>query len=118
MRAWASTPGYRPEPIHRYVLAIEAALVLDALLTVAFLRRRWRGLFPALLCDLLADLPAHVNLIPHNPFEGSPLRPPEDVRVERFRDLVHAGGVRCLVRWPRGRDIAAACGQLALQNAI
>jgi 23S rRNA (adenine2503-C2)-methyltransferase len=68
------------------------------------------------LCDLLADLPAHVNLIPHNPFEGSPLRPPDDARVARFRDLVHAGGVRCLVRWPRGRDIAAACGQLALRR--
>jgi 23S rRNA (adenine2503-C2)-methyltransferase len=68
------------------------------------------------LCELLADLPAHVNLIPHNAFEGSPLRPPEDARVERFRDLVHAGGVRCLVRWPRGRDIAAACGQLALRR--
>ena len=68
------------------------------------------------LCELLADLPAHVNLIPHNPFEGSPLRPPDDARVARFRDLVHAGGVRCLVRWPRGRDIAAACGQLALRT--
>jgi len=68
------------------------------------------------LCDLLADLPAHVNLIPHNPFEGSPLRPPDDAQVARFRDLVHGGGVRCLVRWPRGRDIAAACGQLALRR--
>jgi 23S rRNA (adenine2503-C2)-methyltransferase len=68
------------------------------------------------LCGLLAELPAHVNLIPHNPFEGSELRPPDAARVERFRDLVHQGGVRCLVRWPRGRDIAAACGQLALKN--
>jgi 23S rRNA (adenine2503-C2)-methyltransferase len=68
------------------------------------------------LCELLADLPAHVNLIPHNPFEGSPLRPPDDARVQRFRDLVHGGGVRCLIRWPRGRDIAAACGQLALKR--
>ncbi len=69
------------------------------------------------LCALLADLPAHVNLIPHNPFAGSDLRPPDDARVAAFRDLVHAGGVRCLVRWPRGRDIAAACGQLALARA-
>jgi 23S rRNA (adenine2503-C2)-methyltransferase len=66
------------------------------------------------LVELLRPLPAHVNLIPHNPFAGSDLRPPDDERVARFRDLVHQGGVRCLVRWPRGRDVAAACGQLAL----
>jgi 23S rRNA (adenine2503-C2)-methyltransferase len=70
------------------------------------------------LVELLRELPAHVNLIPHNAFAGAPLAPPPDERVLRFRDLVHQGGVRCIVRWPRGRDIAAACGQLALQNAF
>lgn len=68
------------------------------------------------LVELLADLPAHVNLIPHNPYDGSPLAPPPEARVLAFRDRVHAGGVRCLVRWPRGREIAAACGQLALHH--
>ena len=66
------------------------------------------------LVALLAGLPAHVNLIPHNPIDGSPLRPPPPERVLAFQHLVHAGGVRCLVRWPRGREVAAACGQLAL----
>jgi 23S rRNA (adenine2503-C2)-methyltransferase len=66
------------------------------------------------LVELLRELPAHVNVIPHNPFPGSALRPPAMDRVLRFRDLVHRGGVRCLVRLPRGQDIAAACGQLAL----
>lgn len=65
------------------------------------------------LVGLLAGLPAHVNLIPHNPFEGNSLRPPADDRVLAFQRLVHEGGVRCLVRWPRGREIGAACGQLA-----
>jgi 23S rRNA (adenine2503-C2)-methyltransferase len=65
------------------------------------------------LVGLLAGLPAHVNLIPHNPFEGNLLRPPADERVLAFQRLVHEGGVRCLVRWPRGREIGAACGQLA-----
>lgn len=65
------------------------------------------------LVALLAGLPAHVNLIPHNAFAGSFLRAPSDERVLAFQSLVQAGGVRCLVRWPRGRQIAAACGQLA-----
>jgi 23S rRNA (adenine2503-C2)-methyltransferase len=66
------------------------------------------------LVALLDGLSAHVNLIPHNAFPGSPLRPPAPSVVGRFQTLVHQGGVRCLVRSPRGREIAAACGQLAL----
>ncbi len=68
------------------------------------------------LVGLLRDLPAHVNLIPHNPYDASPLRPPPDARVLAFQDRVHRGGVRCLVRWPRGQEIAAACGQLARRH--
>ena len=65
------------------------------------------------LAALLGGLPAHVNLIPHNAFPGSPLRPPSDERVLAFQRRLQEAGVRCLVRWPRGRQIAAACGQLA-----
>ena len=70
------------------------------------------------LVALLAGLPAHVNLIPHNPFAGNRSRarlPPE--RVRTFQRLVREAGVRCLVRWPRGSEIAAACGQLALSDS-
>jgi len=69
------------------------------------------------LVSLLRELPAHVNLIPHNAFPGSPFEPPSPERVLEFQKIVHDGGVRCLVRWPRGRQIAAACGQLALRTA-
>lgn len=69
------------------------------------------------LVTLLAGLPAHVNLIPHNPFPGNVYRPSPAERRERFRSLVHGAGVRCLIRWPRGGEIAAACGQLALRGA-
>lgn len=62
---------------------------------------------------LLAGLGAHVNLIPHNEYAGSALAPPSAERVVRFQEVVRAGGVRCLIRWPRGREIGAACGQLA-----
>jgi 23S rRNA (adenine2503-C2)-methyltransferase len=65
------------------------------------------------LAELLLGLDATVSLIPHNPFPGNGLRPSPDERVLRFQRLVQEAGVRCLVRWPRGREIAAACGQLA-----
>jgi 23S rRNA (adenine2503-C2)-methyltransferase len=64
------------------------------------------------LVALLADVPARVNLIPHNPFPGSPLRAPAPERVHAFQARVVGQGRRCMVRGPRGRDIAAACGQL------
>ncbi|MBK9071138.1 MAG: 23S rRNA (adenine(2503)-C(2))-methyltransferase RlmN [Myxococcales bacterium] len=62
---------------------------------------------------LLAGLPAHLNLIPHNAFPGSTLTPSAPAVVTRFRDRLHAHGLRAIIRTPRGRDIAAACGQLA-----
>jgi 23S rRNA (adenine2503-C2)-methyltransferase len=67
------------------------------------------------LVELLAGLPAHVNLIPHNPIAESPLRPASAQAVRRFQERLVSRGVRCLIREPRGRDIAAACGQLAGQ---
>ena len=67
------------------------------------------------LVVLLQGLPAHVNLIPHNPFPGTHLKPSSSERVARFQDIVRAAGVRCLVRKRMGDDIAAACGQLSLQ---
>ena len=69
------------------------------------------------LVELLAGLPAHVNLIPHNPIAGSDLRPSGPEAVGRFQKRLASLGVRCLIREPRGRDIAAACGQLAGQRA-
>jgi 23S rRNA (adenine2503-C2)-methyltransferase len=68
------------------------------------------------LAALLAGLPAHVNLIPHNAFEESPLRAPADERVLAFQGRLQEAGLRALIRWPRGREVAAACGQLARRS--
>ncbi|MEN9796890.1 MAG: hypothetical protein RL653_586 [Pseudomonadota bacterium] len=62
---------------------------------------------------LLEGVNARVNLIPHNPIRGSDLRPPPDARIFEFQQRVAARGLMCLIRWPRGREVAAACGQLA-----
>jgi 23S rRNA (adenine2503-C2)-methyltransferase len=68
------------------------------------------------LVALLSGLDAHVNLIPHNPVAGNPLRPATKATLARFQARVRGAGVRCLLRPARGQEIAAACGQLALRN--
>ena len=59
------------------------------------------------------DLHAKVNLIPHNPADPLPYQPSPVERVEMFKSILESKGVRTFVRRPRGRDIFAACGQLA-----
>jgi 23S rRNA (adenine2503-C2)-methyltransferase len=65
------------------------------------------------LVRLLEKVPSRINLIPHNPFPQSPYRPPTEAAMIAFQQRVVRQGRLCLVRWPRGREIAAACGQLA-----
>ncbi len=65
------------------------------------------------LVTLLAGINARVNLIPHNPIGLSSLRASPAPRIDTFHRLVLTAGLRCMVRWPRGQEIAAACGQLA-----
>ncbi|MET0240913.1 MAG: 23S rRNA (adenine(2503)-C(2))-methyltransferase RlmN [Sphingobium sp.] len=57
-------------------------------------------------------LPAKVNLIPFNPWPGAAYECSTPERVKRFSEIVFEGGISAPVRTPRGRDIAAACGQL------
>lgn len=57
-----------------------------------------------------------INLIPFNPFPGSPFESPEDHAVLAMRDGLRARGVNARIRWPRGRGAAGACGQLMLEE--
>lgn len=65
---------------------------------------------------LLRDLPAKVNLIPFNEHPGAPFERPTDAAVEGFREQLQGHGIDTFVRTTRGRDIDAACGQLALRD--
>ena len=58
------------------------------------------------------DLPAKVNLIPFNPWEGSNYLCSTPERIRSFSSIIFAAGISAPVRTPRGRDIDAACGQL------
>lgn len=72
----------------------------------------------ALLCDRLAGTVAHVNLIPLNHVEGSPLVP--STRVAAFQKQLERRGLTATVRRRLGSDIDASCGQLrrkAIQTA-
>ncbi len=57
-------------------------------------------------------LSAHVNLIPLNHVEESPLKPSSRAAVARFQKILEDGGVTATVRRTLGGDIDASCGQL------
>ena len=60
----------------------------------------------------LKGLPAHMNLIPLNHVEESPLKPSTRQAVQRFQEILEQGGVPATVRRTLGSDIDASCGQL------
>ncbi|MEZ5426722.1 MAG: 23S rRNA (adenine(2503)-C(2))-methyltransferase RlmN [Pyrinomonadaceae bacterium] len=72
--------------------------------------------------ELAGRLKAHelnkvkINLIPHNPAEPLPYRPSPPERIESFKRVLESEGIAAYVRRPRGRDIYAACGQLAAKG--
>lgn len=102
-RHYASSTGRR--------VSVEYALIRDVN------DQPWRaGLLGKLLHEALGPL-AHVNVIPLNPTPGSAWdASPKPVEREFVR-RVNAAGVPCTVRDTRGREIAAACGQLAASGA-
>lgn len=69
-----------------------------------------------LLAARLAGRGMHVNLIPYNwigpGLSGRVYQRPADERMERFVEILTAGGVVAHFRRPRGEDIEGACGQL------
>lgn len=62
------------------------------------------------------SLRVKVNLIPHNPAAPLPYQPSSARTVELFRNVLESKGIHAYVRRPRGRDIFAACGQLAARR--
>jgi 23S rRNA (adenine2503-C2)-methyltransferase len=64
------------------------------------------------LVQLIAGIPAKVNLIPFNPWPGSPYECSDEDTIAKFAEIVNRAGYSSPVRTPRGRDILAACGQL------
>ena len=70
------------------------------------------------LVSRLRGISSYVNLIPYNPIPGKSWGPSPRGRIDDFLSVLESGGVPAAVRTPRGRDIAAACGQLRLEREI
>ena len=69
------------------------------------------------LPKLLEGIASKVNVIPMNPHPDAPYKPPTPEVVDRFTAILHSDGIRVTLRRDRGRDIDAACGQLANRTA-
>lgn len=70
--------------------------------------RRLAGLLRGLLC--------HVNIIPLNPTPATPYERPSAERIEQFARVLEDHGIPASVRYSRGVEIAAACGQLRVEH--
>lgn len=68
------------------------------------------------LVKLLKGIPAKINLIPFNPWPGSIYQCSDWETIEAFAQFVNDAGYASPIRTPRGRDIAAACGQLKSES--
>jgi len=69
------------------------------------------------LIDYCAGLLCHVNLIPLNEIPGSRISPVAPKVMNHWAETLERNHVAVSIRKSRGSDIAAACGQLALQQS-
>ena len=65
------------------------------------------------LIELIRGIRSKVNLIPFNPHPESEYRRPSDERILAFQEILQKAGFTAIIRQSRGKDIGAACGQLA-----
>lgn len=68
------------------------------------------------LAALLRGMPCKVNVIPMNPHADAPYKAPTPEVQSRFMGVLARAGVVCTLRRPRGVEIDAACGQLAVRG--
>lgn len=100
----ALVEALRANPLpHGHVFTIEYQLIRGVGDSVDDARR---------LSRMLARFPSKVNLIPFNPWPCSPFERPSLEAIEAFKRILEERNHRVTIRWSRGQDIGAACGQL------
>ena len=67
------------------------------------------------LSKLLKNIECKVNLIPFNQISGIYKRSDNDT-INNFANILNQHNIRVLIRWSKGEDINAACGQLATKH--
>ncbi|KAL8519045.1 hypothetical protein ACS0TY_010115 [Phlomoides rotata] len=70
------------------------------------------------LIDLVQGIPCKINLISFNPHAGSQFKPTRDEKMVEFRNILAKAGCVVLLRFSRGDDQMAACGQLGKPGEI
>jgi 23S rRNA (adenine2503-C2)-methyltransferase len=70
------------------------------------------------LPKLLRGIPSKVNLIPYNDNTGLGFYQPDRSVIQHWLDGLLRAGVDTTIRWSKGNDISAACGQLAVAELI
>ncbi|MGQ9805234.1 MAG: 23S rRNA (adenine(2503)-C(2))-methyltransferase RlmN [Chlorobiales bacterium] len=68
------------------------------------------------LVKFARSIPSKINLIDYNPIANIDYQRTSDARKEKFREILHKAGLFASVRRSRGKDIDAACGQLATRS--
>ena len=69
------------------------------------------------LPKMLRGVPSKVNLIPYNDNAGLGFLTPSRERIQQWQDVLVKSGLDTTIRWSKGRDINAACGQLVTASA-
>ena len=64
------------------------------------------------LVKLLRPIRAKINLIPFNEYEGSEFNRPEESAILNFKETLNKNNYTAIIRYSKGQDISAACGQL------
>lgn len=70
------------------------------------------------LIDLVQGIPCKINLISFNPHRGSRFKPTKEDKMIQFRNVLAEAGCIVFLRWSRGDDQMAACGQLGKPGEI
>ena len=114
-------PLNRRYPIEELMAAVRAYPGLSNARRVTFEYVMLKGIndSPAdakALVALLKGIPAKINLIPFNPWPGSPYACSDWGTIEKFAAIINRAGYASPIRTPRGRDILAACGQLKSES--
>jgi 23S rRNA (adenine2503-C2)-methyltransferase len=117
------------DEVRSALMPVNRAWNLDALMAAVRrypLANRQRVFFEYVLLDGVNDAPddahrlarllrgvrAKVNLIPFNDWDGAAYRRPPLARILAFQSILLDAGITTTVRWSKGEDIGAACGQL------
>ncbi len=70
------------------------------------------------LLDITSDIPCKINLIPYNPIPQVRLKKPNEAEIEKFRGYLLTGKPIITVRFSKGSEIFAGCGQLGSKIKI